>query len=191
MSDADTHSYPEGESELLPCPLCRAEGHTLLRGVCYPDGSIDKEGAVMCPTCGCRATLKSWQTRPRPLAQSVNSTIPCHRGGHKCAWPACPTDCDGRPGNSILTVAQAAGGRDAFIGVTASLAAAISLLERTPNAKKAAPSDKMFEIMLSDYRKALEAGRAALAIPSTHCACGMTAAGRCPVCLSVASPESK
>lgn len=28
-----------------------------------------------------------------------NSVIPCHRGGHACAWPACPTDCDGRPGH--------------------------------------------------------------------------------------------
>ena len=48
---------------------------------------------------------------------------------------------------------------DVLIRVLASLAAAISLLERTPKAKKAAPSDKMFEQMLSDYRNALEAGR--------------------------------
>lgn len=26
------------------------------------------------------------------------STIPCYRGGHNCRWPACPLDCDGRPG---------------------------------------------------------------------------------------------
>lgn len=25
------------------------------------------------------------------------STVPCHRGGHHCRWPACPTNCDGRP----------------------------------------------------------------------------------------------
>jgi hypothetical protein len=49
--------------------------------------------------------------------------------------------------------------RDPLVGLVASLAAAISLLERTPKAKKAAPSDTMFEMMLSDYRKALEAGR--------------------------------
>jgi uncharacterized protein YqeY len=49
--------------------------------------------------------------------------------------------------------------RDPIMGLIASLAAAISLLERTPKAKKAAPSDTMFEMMLSDYRKALEAGR--------------------------------
>lgn len=24
------------------------------------------------------------------------STIPCHRGGHACTWPACALNCDGR-----------------------------------------------------------------------------------------------
>jgi hypothetical protein len=42
----------------------------------------------------------------------------------------------------------------AFIGVMASLAAAISLLEK--GGKKAAPSDKMFAQMLADYKAALE-----------------------------------
>lgn len=50
--------------------------------------------------------------------------------------------------------------REAFTQVLASLAAAISLLER--GGKKAAASDRMFEQMLNDYRAALEAGRAAL-----------------------------
>lgn len=53
-------------------------------------------------------------------------------------------------------------GERILIRCLASLAAAISLLERTPKAKKAAPSDKMFEQMLTDYRAALEAGRAAI-----------------------------
>ena len=45
----------------------------------------------------------------------------------------------------------------------AHLAAAISLLERGGKAaKKAAASDKMFDIMLNDYRKSLERARAAL-----------------------------
>lgn len=48
----------------------------------------------------------------------------------------------------------------AIVGALASLAAAISLLER--GGKKAAPSDKMFKQMLSDYRKSLEEARAAL-----------------------------
>jgi hypothetical protein len=49
---------------------------------------------------------------------------------------------------------------DAGMGAIASLAAAVSLLERTPRAKKAAASDRMFDLMLDDYRKALEAARA-------------------------------
>lgn len=51
-------------------------------------------------------------------------------------------------------------GRDPMLGMVAALAAAISLLEK--GGKKAAPSDRMFEQMLTDYRKALENGRAAL-----------------------------
>lgn len=46
------------------------------------------------------------------------------------------------------------------VDVAASLAAAISLLER--GGKKAAPSDKMFEQMLTDYRNSLERARTAL-----------------------------
>ena len=48
----------------------------------------------------------------------------------------------------------------ALVGVCASLAAAISLLEH--GGKKAAASDKMFEQMLVDYRASLETGRQAL-----------------------------
>ena len=50
--------------------------------------------------------------------------------------------------------------REAAIGVTAGLAAAISLLER--GGKKAAASDKMFAQMLKDYRARLDAARTAL-----------------------------
>jgi hypothetical protein len=46
--------------------------------------------------------------------------------------------------------------------VARNLAAAISLLERTPEAKQAAASDKIFEIMLLDYKKSLKVARAAL-----------------------------
>jgi hypothetical protein len=49
---------------------------------------------------------------------------------------------------------------EAAIKCAASLAAAISLLERGGKAaKKAAPSDKMFDQMLVDYRRALDAAR--------------------------------
>lgn len=54
-------------------------------------------------------------------------------------------------------------GREEFIRVLASLAAAISLLERGGKAaKKAAASDKIFDQMLVDYKAALEAGRATI-----------------------------
>lgn len=52
----------------------------------------------------------------------------------------------------------------ALVDVAASLAAAISLLERGgKSAKKAAASDKMFDQMLADYRASLERARTALA----------------------------
>lgn len=50
--------------------------------------------------------------------------------------------------------------RETTMRVVASLAAAISLLERSP--KKAAASNKMFDQMLTDYRNALDAARAEL-----------------------------
>lgn len=53
--------------------------------------------------------------------------------------------------------------RDTLMDVTASLAAAISLLEQTPQAKNGAASDYMFQTMLTDYRKSLERARKALA----------------------------
>lgn len=48
---------------------------------------------------------------------------------------------------------------DGLLRVSSSLAAAISLLERTPKAKKAAPSDTMFEQMIKDYNRSLDTGR--------------------------------
>lgn len=46
---------------------------------------------------------------------------------------------------------------ETIIDLTASLAAAISLLERSP--KTAAPSNKMFDQMLHDYRASLARAR--------------------------------
>ena len=55
--------------------------------------------------------------------------------------------------------------RRVVIGVAASLAAAISLLERGGKAaKKAAPSDLMFDQMVRDYTASLEDARAALGV---------------------------
>jgi len=47
--------------------------------------------------------------------------------------------------------------REIFMDITASLCAAVSLLER--GSKKAAPSNKMFDMMIKDYKKSLEKGR--------------------------------
>lgn len=58
--------------------------------------------------------------------------------------------------------------REALLGATAALTAAISLLERSPSSKRSAPSDKMFEVMLSDYRRYAEQARAALAEKVTN-----------------------
>ena len=55
---------------------------------------------------------------------------------------------------------KAAALRDAVSATTASLIAAISLLQR--GGKKAAPSNRMFAQMLADYQQAAEKGRAAL-----------------------------
>ena len=63
---------------------------------------------------------------------------------------------------AVLALASPLRGREALVRVTASLAATISLLERTPKAKKAAPSDTMFAQMLDDYHRSLELGLAAL-----------------------------
>jgi hypothetical protein len=40
------------------------------------------------------------------------------------------------------------------------------LLESTPQSKKAAASDKMFDQMIADYKLALERGVAALSLPN-------------------------
>ncbi len=47
--------------------------------------------------------------------------------------------------------------KDVLIDLLSSLVAAVSLLKR--GSKKAAPSDKMFDQMISDYERAIERGR--------------------------------
>jgi hypothetical protein len=81
------------------------------------------------------------------------------------AAAAAQADYEARIKSALVEVPADAGMREAFVRVLASLAAAISILERTPKAKRAVASDKMFDQMLDDYRKALEAGRSALTAP--------------------------
>lgn len=54
---------------------------------------------------------------------------------------------------------------DETFGVVASLAAAISLLERSP--KTGAPSDLMFDMMVLDYKRALIAWRAKIVLDNS------------------------
>lgn len=54
--------------------------------------------------------------------------------------------------------------RETIIDLAAHLAAAISLLERSP--KRGAPSDRVFDQMLADYRASLKRARAALKEPA-------------------------
>jgi len=49
--------------------------------------------------------------------------------------------------------------REVLLHVTASLAAAISILERIPGAPNAVASDTMFKQMIDDYKRSLEAAR--------------------------------
>lgn len=53
------------------------------------------------------------------------------------------------------------------VRIAASLAAAISLLERSP--KTGAPSDTMFDMMVADYKKALQEWRVAEANCGATC----------------------
>ena len=61
---------------------------------------------------------------------------------------------------ATAAVARVAVLEGALTDTSASLAAAISLLERSP--KTAAPSDRMFDQMLQDYRASLGRARAAI-----------------------------
>ena len=74
--------------------------------------------------------------------------------------------------NHLMRAIEAAGVRlvpveveKVAIDVMASLAAAISLLER--GGERAAPSRKMFNVMLTDYKKSLARARAYFNSPAT------------------------
>ena len=53
---------------------------------------------------------------------------------------------------------------DVLKDVLASLVAAVSLLKRSPS-KAAAPSNRMFDMMIADYERSIERGRASLGGP--------------------------
>jgi len=124
--------------EILPCPFCG--GEATLQG---------KEGArhwyVICEDSEeCDASGPDKTTREEAIAAwNIRSRY--------------------RPSRDVLAkILYPEALHDQLTDTAAHLAAAISLLERTPKAKKAAPSDKMFEQMLDDYRNSLERARALL-----------------------------
>lgn len=61
MTDAPVPRSSSGTDGLLPCPMCGADD--LMRGECFTQGSIEKEAAVRCAKCTCRASLIDWQAR--------------------------------------------------------------------------------------------------------------------------------
>lgn len=101
-----------------------------------------------CPFCGGDAHYQiAWGVKCR----TCGAGVPC-RGDEMEQWNRRSPDLQ-----ELLREARAEG-----MEVAASLAAAISLLERGGKvAKKAAGSDKMFDQMLADFRKSLADFRAA------------------------------
>ncbi len=64
--------------------------------VCWPAHQLNREVEIGKAR---REAVAKWRSDPaEPLEPYYNSTVPCYRGGHKCRWPACEADCDGRPG---------------------------------------------------------------------------------------------
>lgn len=104
----------------------------------------------------------------------ANATRPAQTAQQPC--PVCegaktlydPYACDGYrcescDGEGFVSKAT---DREVLKRVLSSLISALSLLER--GGKQAAGSDRLFEHMLSDYRRAVDSGRAALAAPIAH-----------------------
>lgn len=160
--------------ELLPCPFCGGKAAT----------GMVSEGMdfAFCKTCRTetprvfgsrREAVAAWNTRDtRQQAEAVGAAYEAAAIELK-RWsePGVVLEYDledEMKAIRALTPSDAAAAlervkreaQEALIPALASLAAAISLLERSP--KTAAPSDKMFDQMLDDYRKSLEEARSVL-----------------------------
>ena len=143
----------------------RAKPHGVLHGTEYVRKDITRADRAA-PEGQVRATIEGLI---EDAIANAEVDYPAGReAGHSITW-----DSDRLLDDIIaaLTLPPAAPtDNTALVDVLASLAAAISLLER--GGKKAAPSDKMFEQMLIDYRASLERGRtAALASREAPPAC--------------------
>ena len=117
------------------CPFCQ---HTLRFGLDDIDGWISY---VACDGCDFRGPMSEFKYADQ--AEAIQDGLSRWRKGlASLASPERPVE------------------RERMVAMAAALAAAISLLER--GGKKAAASDKVFDQMLKDYRKALNNGRSVL-----------------------------
>lgn len=123
---------------LKPCPFCEGEAEFSVGK--YGDGR--DWHYVECSQCEAMGPKVSYADHGIMLKEALT------KAWNDRAAPAPQPDTDER---------------EALLSTAASLAAAISLLERGGKAvKKQAPSDKMIDQMLSDYRASLERARSAL-----------------------------
>ena len=131
--------------------------------------------------------LETTEERRRGIWKCMVAAAPAPlRADAPTNWFDGTEDADGNP----LRADAGEERRDPLIHAVASLRAAISLLER--GGKKAAPSDKMFEQMLADYRRAADNASAALSPASSapegeyepigDCAHGVSLMMLCPLC---------
>lgn len=109
-----------------------------------------------------KGLLRHLYTRP---AQTAQQPCPVCEGAKTLYDPyACDGyRCESCDGEGFVSKAT---DREVLKRVLSSLISALSLLER--GGKQAAGSDRLFEHMLSDYRRAVDSGRAALAAPIAH-----------------------
>lgn len=130
-----------------------------------PDPAVlsDARALKPCPFCGADAErFTIGEDEPNNAGGDVIVCTRCQASSHvEFGYKENLVDSWNRRATPPASDAAVPAGREPMIAMAASLAAAISLLEK--GGKKAAPSDKMFEQMLIDYRRALEDGRTALA----------------------------
>lgn len=122
--------------------ITRPDEHALLATMSEAAAEITKLRAEV-------GAEQAWRDDATERMQALGEKYGCLPGSNRLDWIE-------------QQFAQQESRLSAIIGVMASLAAAISLLERTPKAKKAAPSDKMFDQMVVDYKASLERARGAI-----------------------------
>lgn len=146
-------------SEIKPCPFCGGEASVigirdgrqvsckgLPRARCFAQGPAVYHGPDGWDACEVQA-ISAWNTRP--IEDDLSASL--NRASDACASVQRERDAL----REMLGEFE-----QQLLDVGASLAAAISLLERAP--ATIAPSKKMFDQMKADYRASLERARAFL-----------------------------